>query len=414
MTAREFARERGASRFGPALTDPSPHTVSVVIVAWNSSRRARADDPRPASELSDGDEIVVVDNDSTDGSAAAARELAPAAVVVETGANLGFAAGANRGAEAASGDLVVFLNPDAVPQPGFGEAIRRPMADRRGWAGWMGLVTAEQGRVINSDRGVLHFTGIAWAGDAGAPLERARPAGPAEVAFLSGACMAVPRERWLAIGGFSEGYFLYHEDVDVSLRLRLEGGTIGIEPAAVVDHDYEFSRSPEKYRYLERNRWSTVLRTYPGSAPRRSSPRRWSATELALYVVAAANGWGRLKLAADVESIRSLGETLERRRAIQARRRISAAAFASHLTPELDSAFLGPLARNRALRWALRAYWAARAGATSLAARAARHATEPAAGRSLERKLSIVRRRPSSSPTSASKPNRSRARLTSR
>jgi GT2 family glycosyltransferase len=339
------------------LTDPSP-SVSVVIVAWNSSRELAGTIPALLAELSDGDEVVVVDNDSTDGSAAAARELAPAAVVVETGANLGFAAGANRGAEAASGDLVVFLNPDAVPQPGFGEAIRRPMAERRGWAGWMGLVTAEQGRVINSDRGVLHFTGIAWAGDAGAPVERARPAGPVEVPFLSGACMAVPRELWLAIGGFSEGYFLYHEDVDVSLRLRLEGGTIGIEPAAVVDHDYEFSRSPEKYRYLERNRWSTVLRTYPAPLLGLLAPGLL-ATELALYAVAVANGWGRLKLAADVESIRSLGETLDRRRAIQARRRVSAAAFASHLTADLDSAFLGPLAANGALRWALRAYWAA-------------------------------------------------------
>ena len=67
------------------------------------------------------------------------------------------------------GDLLLFLNPDATPAPGFAEAIRAPLADGRGWDAWMGLVTAGGGRDVNTSGGIVHFTGIAWAGEAGVP-----------------------------------------------------------------------------------------------------------------------------------------------------------------------------------------------------------------------------------------------------
>ena len=62
-----------------------------------------------------------------------ARELAPAVKIVTMGRNRGFAGGANVGAAAATGDLLVILNPDAMPLPGWGEAIRRPWLEGRGW-----------------------------------------------------------------------------------------------------------------------------------------------------------------------------------------------------------------------------------------------------------------------------------------
>ncbi len=242
-------------------TDSHLPSISVVIVAWNSREQLARTIPPLLAELGDDDELVVVDNASADDSAALVAELAPSATVIGMQENVGFAAGANAGAAAASGELLVLLNPDAVPRPGFGAAIRGPLSDGRGWAAWMALVTAERGAVVNSLGGVLHFTGIAWAGGAGEPVPPDLAAG--EVPFLSGACLAIPRAGWRQLGGFSDRYFLYHEDVDVSLRLRLQGGRIGIEPAAVVDHDYEFGGAAAKYRHLERNRWATVLRDYP-------------------------------------------------------------------------------------------------------------------------------------------------------
>lgn len=336
------------------MSHPTRNTVSIVVVAFNSGGELRRTIPALLAELGPGDELVIVDNASSDDTAAIVGELAPDAKVVTLAENVGFAAGANRGVEAAAGELVVLLNPDAAPRPGFREGIMRPLAAGRGWSAWMALVTADDGTVVNTLGGVLHFTGIAWAGGAGEPV----PAAPraAEVPFLSGACLAVPRETWLRIGGFDEDYFLYHEDVDVSLRLRLEGGRVGLEPAAVVDHDYEFSANPGKYRYLERNRWATVLRTYPGSLLAVLAPAL-VATELALLIVAATGGWGRQKVAADLEALRALPRTLRERRAIQASRTISAGEFAAFLTPDLDSAYLGRTGQIAPLRWGLRAYW---------------------------------------------------------
>jgi GT2 family glycosyltransferase len=323
--------------------------LSVVVVTHNSRSAVTASLPALCGQLAAGDELVVVDNASADGTLAAVREIAPGATVVETGWNAGFAAAANAGARAASGELLVFLNPDATPAPGFVEAIRAP----GGWDAWMGLVTAEGGRVVNTSGGVLHFTGIAWAGEAGAP---ASGHGPREVAFLSGACLAVPRDAFERLGAFAGSYFMYHEDVDLSLRLRLSGGRLGVAPAAVVDHDYEFAKGAAKWRLLERNRWATILRCYPGRLLLLLAPALL-ATELALLVVAAAGGWLPQKLAAAAETVRALPRLLRERRAIQATCTISCSEFAAWLTPDLDSPFLGRATRLRALRWVLRAYW---------------------------------------------------------
>src|SRR5204863_7830175 len=181
------------------------------------------------------------------------------------------------------------------PAPGFREAIERPLSEERGWAAWQGLVTAGGGRIVNTRGGVVHFTGIAWAGGAGESLPEAPDLG--EPGFVSGACLAIPREAFERAGGLPEQFFLYQEDVDLSLRLRLAGGRLGVEPDARVDHDYEFAKGPAKWRYLERNRWAVLVRTYPAALLALLLPAL-VATELALVPVSAAGGWLGQKLLA--------------------------------------------------------------------------------------------------------------------
>lgn len=329
--------------------------LSIVVVTYNSRPAIAAALPALRDEMQPDDELVVVDNASSDGTLGVVRDLAPDGVTVQTGRNAGFAVAANIGASAASGDLLVFLNPDATPQAGFVEAIRAPAIDGRGWAAWMGLVTAEGGRVVNSSGGVLHFAGIAWAGEAGAPAPGSLT-GPREVPFASGACLAIPRAVWESAGGFAEELFMYHEDVELSLRLRLTGGRIGVEPRAVVVHEYEFAKGALKWRMLERNRWTTIIRCYPGALLLVLAPALL-ATEVALLGVAAAGGWLPQKLRAMAETLLGLPRLLRERRTVQATRTISAADFAAWLTPELNSPFLGPLARVSLIRRALRVYW---------------------------------------------------------
>jgi GT2 family glycosyltransferase len=329
-------------------------SLSVLIVAWNSREELARTLPALLPELEEADELIVVDNDSGDGTPEAVEGLAPRARVIRTGKNLGFAAGCNAGAAEASGDLLVILNPDAAPLPGWGDAIRRPWIERRGWAAWQALIADSGATEINSAGNPVHFTGIVWAGSHGRPIGEAPP--PGEVAALSGACLAVPLQTWHEVGGFPERFFLYHEDVDLSLRLRLRGGTLGIEPAAVVDHDYEFGAREHKWRWLERNRRAFLLRAYPTSLLVLLAPALL-ATELALIAVAISGGWARQKLMANWEALRWLPRLLRERRQIQATRTVTPAEFATWLTPDLDSPFISPLASCLPARLLLRGYW---------------------------------------------------------
>lgn len=330
--------------------------VSIVLVSFNSATELRRTLPPLVEELSEGDELIVVDNGSVDDTRAAVTELAPGAVILDLGSNTGFAVAADAGARHATGDLLVVLNPDAKPMPGWGEAIRRPLIDGRDWDAWQALVVCDGGATINTTGNPVHFTGFAWAGGHGLPVPSDLE--PVEVAAASGACLAIPLGTWRLFEGFPEKFFLYHEDIDLSMRIRLAGGRVGLEPTAVVDHDYEFGGRPEKWRWLERNRWAFMLRVYPTALLVPLMPALL-ATEIALIPVSVAGGWGKQKLLANVDVLRRLPSTLAERREIQDSRRLSPTQFAEILTPDLDSPFFGPIGKNRIVRSLLRGYWRA-------------------------------------------------------
>lgn len=331
-------------------------TLSIVVVTWRSGDAIAATLAAARRQLEPGDELIVCDNASGDDTLACAREAAPDAIFVETGGNLGFPAACNIGAERARGELLCFLNPDAVVGPGFREAIASPTQEADPPAAWQALVTSEDGALVNTRGGVVHFTGIAWAGGAGEPVAAAPWAGGAAPGFVSGAALAIGRERFARLGGFAAGFFLYHEDVDLSLRVRLDGGRLGLAAGARADHDYEFDKGLAKWRHLERNRWATIIRTYPGALLALLAPAL-AATEIALLAIAAAGGWLPQKLGAAADVLRALPRLLRERRAIQSTRRISAGEFAAGLTAELDSPYLGRAARLPLLGPALGLYW---------------------------------------------------------
>jgi N-acetylglucosaminyl-diphospho-decaprenol L-rhamnosyltransferase len=337
------------------MTRVGPLQVAVVIVTHQSAAHVGETLTALAAQLDGGDELVIVDNGSLDGTTDVVRTVAPQARILEQGHNLGFAGGGNAGAGASAAPLLLFLNPDAVPAPGCIEHLRNMAAERPDWGAWQALVTMEGGRSINTSGGITHFLGMGWAGQCGEPVAAAPPA-PVEVSFVSGAALMVRRDAWERTGGFDARYFMYGEDVDISLRLRLAGYGVGIVPAARVEHDYEFAKGESKWFRLERNRWWTVLSDYPASMLAVLAPAL-ALSELGLLAVAWRGGWFRAKLRAQAAVARDLPAIRRRRESVQRLRAISTARFAQHLSANLASPYLRAVAEVAPMAVAQRTYW---------------------------------------------------------
>lgn len=329
--------------------------ITVVIVCHDSADALTDTLPALGGQLAPGDEVVLVDSGSADGGPAAVAHLLPGARAVDAGGNVGFAAGCDLGAEQTTTELLLLLNPDAVPAPGFLDALRRAAGDHPGWGAWQALVTMEGGTEVNTSGNLVHWLGFGWAGQLGAPVD-AVDSREQEVGFASGAALVVRREAWDAAGGFDPEYFMYGEDLDLCLRLRLAGWGVGVVPSARADHDYTFTKGDYKWFHLERNRWWTVVATYPGALLAMVLPGLL-ALEVALLLAAAQGGWLKPKLRAQAAVLRSLPAMLARRRRVQATRAISARAFALGLTASLDSPVIEAASRSRVLRTLQDAFW---------------------------------------------------------
>ena len=235
-------------------------TVSAVVVSYNSAGYLA---PCLASLRAEGvDEIVVVDNASVDGSVEAARMADPAAEVVETGANLGFGTGANRGVTLTSGDYLLILNPDTVVEPGTVKALVAAL-DRDPGLGLVGpRMENLDGTVYPSvrrfpDLAVAFghaFVGLVWPAN---PFTRRyrmldwdHDLAASDVDWVGGACLLVRRTAYDVVAGFDEGYFMYVEDVDLCWRLHQAGWRIGYEPAGRVVHALGASSRLMPYRMI--------------------------------------------------------------------------------------------------------------------------------------------------------------------
>jgi N-acetylglucosaminyl-diphospho-decaprenol L-rhamnosyltransferase len=210
--------------------------VASVIVPSHDGRRWLARClPRVGSGILTPHEIIVSDNGSRDDTAAWLAAEWPAVRAVCTPEAIGFAAACNRGARAASGSVLVFLNNDTEPQDGWLDRLIAP-------------VVAEPDRVVATARLVLLDTPdiidsagdeYAWWGAAykrGAGDKACNYDVPCEVFSPCGAAFAIGRDLFERLGGFDEVFGSVCEDVDLGYRVRLVGGRCVYEPTAVVRH----------------------------------------------------------------------------------------------------------------------------------------------------------------------------------
>jgi GT2 family glycosyltransferase/ubiquinone/menaquinone biosynthesis C-methylase UbiE len=285
---RSRLRLRAEWRDEELLEAPAPET-SVIIPVFNKVEYTRnclaqLQDTLPPNFRG---EVIVVDDASTDETPSVVEEFARRDArikLLRNEENLGFIRSCNRAAEAASGEVLVFLNNDTLPQPGWLPPLLKVLQDYAD-AGAVGgkLIypdgtLQEAGGVIFSDASGCNF---GKHDQANAPLYNFMR----EVDYCSGALLATRRELFNKLGGFDTRFApAYYEDTDYCFGLRERGYRVYYQPESVVIHFEGVSSGTDvacgvkKYQEVNRakfrEKWKHFLRNHP------TPPRRYDFTTL--------------------------------------------------------------------------------------------------------------------------------------
>jgi GT2 family glycosyltransferase len=226
-----------------------------------------------AHRIAPASQIVVVDNDSRDGSGDRLRATLPAGVVtILSEVNGGFGAGVNMGAAALNTDLVLVLNPDTRFERNKIDVVRR-LFQERARLGVVGL------KLINPDGTLQHsarrFYSLPDIVIRRTPLKRVPPmrrlershllegqwaGGPFEADWVMGTGFVVRRSAFDQVGRMDEGYFLYFEEVDLCARMWVHGWRVLAVPEVELVHDHQ--------RHSQAGIWSSSGQTHLRSMAR--------------------------------------------------------------------------------------------------------------------------------------------------
>ena len=261
--------------------------LSIIIVSYRTPEILRVCLERLTADPSElSREIIVVDNDSRDESPAIARSF-PGVTVLETGDNLGFAGGVNRGLAAAQGRFMAVLNPDIEVEPGALDGLVRFLEDHPETGIAAPKLLNTDGTLQHSCRRnytlwtvLLRRTFLGRLFPNAAALRRHLMldydhATVRAVDWVAGAAMVVRREALDDVGPMDERYFLYFEDVDWCTRMQARGWLVHYVPQFRMTHHWQRASKafgPAARRHLRAglrfyDRWSGLLfvtRQYAG------------------------------------------------------------------------------------------------------------------------------------------------------
>lgn len=274
-------------------------SCSIVVVTWECAGHLAALVESMNRHLGSRPELVVVDNASSDDPEPAAQRWSGETRFLRLGSNRGYGTAANAGVRAARGGAIVTLNPDTELLDGRLDALAAFALKGRVLAG---------PRLLNPDgspqpsangpvAGMWPWVGAVFPG-AAQPGWMRRDTEPwrlertAPVSWLSGACVAGPRDVLLDLGPFDPAIHLYGEDMDLGLRAAAAGvrSYFCPEVCALVHHgrgstSVRWRDGPA--RAIEANWRSVALRAYGAGRERRA----WRARKLHFALRAAAKTW---------------------------------------------------------------------------------------------------------------------------
>lgn len=252
--------------------------VTVVLVSYNTREfTLRCLDSLRGATATIATQVIVVDNDSRDDSGAAVVDQFPATEVIANDTNVGFARAVNQALRRATGEYVLLLNPDCVvgsdtisglidylrSHPDVGVAAPRvvqPASRHR---------VLSAGYLPSAPRLFAHFFGLNRLPVVGPrlPALNLRPGPdtdrPREVEWVSGACLIAPRSLFEDLGGLSERWFMYAEDMDFCARVRDRGLKVVHLPAPEIAHEVGASAEGISTTWIDNLEDFYVLRYHP-------------------------------------------------------------------------------------------------------------------------------------------------------
>jgi GT2 family glycosyltransferase len=276
------------------------------------------------------DELLVVDDASTDASLLVLRRAAIPLRVLAQAANSGPAAARQRALEEARGRFILFLDNDALPRPGAIGLLLEALEARPAAAAVMPrILFPGPPALVHCDGASGHPSGQLHLHHGHTPPRAAEEA-PLRVSSLMSTAFLARREALLLAGGFAPEFGIYYEDHDLGTRLAAQGHELVAIPSAVVEHGSGTQglslrpggRATTRRIHLQaRNRILFVLRNFQGRTLRRLLPYLL-VHELAQAVRAIGIGCGGSYATAWTWNLRHLGRTLRSRACVQAGRRL--------------------------------------------------------------------------------------------
>jgi GT2 family glycosyltransferase len=217
--------------------------VTAIVVAFDSAHAL----PECLGALTaDGVPMIVVDNASTDDSAAIAERRG--ARVIRNARNEGYGRANNAGARAADSEFILVVNPDVVVDRGAVAALLDAARRYPDASFFAPQIVEPSGRVFFQPRSLLASYLTNPTG------KLVLPEGEACAPFFSGACFLIRRDLFLRLGGFDENIFLFYEDDDLCRRVADSGSALIYVPGAVVRHGRGRS-SKAKPGLVFKSRW---------------------------------------------------------------------------------------------------------------------------------------------------------------
>lgn len=291
-------------------------TISGIVVNYNGADVLVPCLKSLLSQTRPFDEIVVVDNASSDASVSLIREFSPQIRLHCLDHNVGYAEGCNRGIAITRGDLVAVLNNDVALAPNWLESMLA--CDEPAWSFWASLVLFARGsRHVDSAGDGMAVIGAAYkTGHGQSPVEYRESR---EVFGPCGAAALYRRSLLEATGGFDPDFFLIYEDADLSFRARLLGRRCLFVPSAIAYHHVNTSIGTFSHNYVfygHRNSEYVFWKNMTWPLLLLYLPERLLFDLLSLvYFTALGRAWSFVK--AKVDFLRHFGEVMRKRRQIQ-------------------------------------------------------------------------------------------------